>query len=266
MKKHILLFSLLLVLIPTSLYLLAQEYHVGEGDVIKISVYDNEDLTTTVQVSGEGSIVVPLLGKVEVEKLTIPEISDKLTNLFADGYLVSPQVNVFIEEYRGQKAVILGEVARPGLFELRGTTTFLELLSKAGGLTADAGEKAIIKRKLKDGNGHDKKIITVDLVQLMEKGDFSMNLEIVDGDNIYISKTGFFYVTGEVKKPDAYKFQDDTTIIKAIAMAGGFTGKAKKNRVKIHRKNDDKEEVLEVEKLDSPIYENDVIIVDESFF
>ncbi len=266
MKKALSIILALTLSAHLLVYLYAQEYKVGSGDVIKISVYDNEDLTTTVRVSGGGSIVVPLLGKVNVEKLTIPEISEKLTDLFADGFLLSPQVNVFIEEYRGQKAVILGEVNHPGLYELRGTTTFLELVSKAGGLTKDAGENAIIKRKLQGTDLHDQKIITIDLIELMEKGDFSMNMQIVDGDNIYISKTGFFYVTGEVKKPDAYKFQDGTTVIKAIAMAGGFTGKANEGKVKIHRKTDDKETILEVVALDTPIYQNDVIIVPESFF
>ncbi|MCG8333047.1 MAG: polysaccharide export protein [Proteobacteria bacterium] len=266
MKKTLYITPILLFILFLTLALYAQQYKVGEGDVIKISVYDNEDLQTTVRVSGEGHIVVPLLGKVSVEKLTIPEISDKLTNLYADGYLVSPQVNVFIEEYRGQKAVILGEVNHPGLFELRGTTTFLELVSKAGGLTQDAGEKAIIKRKLKDSYQHDQKIIAIDLISLMEKGDFNMNLQIIDGDNIYISKTGFFYVTGEVKKPDAYKFLDGTTVIQAIAMAGGFTGKANEGKVKIHRKIEEQEKIIEVVALDTPIYQNDVIIVPESFF
>jgi polysaccharide export outer membrane protein len=266
MKRVLFFIPMFLSAFCLAIALYAQEYRVGEGDVIKISVYDNEDLQTTVRVSGEGHIVVPLLGKVSVEKLTIPEISDKLTALYADGYLVSPQVNVFIEEYRGQKTVILGEVNHPGLFELRGTTTFLELISKAGGLTKDAGEKAIIKRKMKDSDQHDQKIITIDLIRLMEKGDFSMNFQIIDGDNIYISKTGFFYVTGEVKKPDAYKYLDGTTVIQAIAMAGGFTGKANEGKVKIHRKVEEQEEIIEVTALDTPIYQNDVIIVPESFF
>lgn len=242
------------------------EYRIGDGDVLKITVYDNKDLTTIVRVSGEGSIVIPLLGKLAVEDLSIPQISEKLTHLLADGYLVNPQVNVFIEEYRGQQAVILGQVNQPGIFELRGTTTFLELISKAGGLTKDAGDRAIVKRKTRKSSLQKSSVLTVNLLTLMEKGDISQNVSIIDGDNIYINKAGFFYITGEIKKPDAYKYKEETTVIKAIAMAGGFTGKANKDKVKIYRKTKRKEKIFESVKLDEAIFENDVIVVPESFF
>ncbi|MFN2355171.1 MAG: polysaccharide biosynthesis/export family protein, partial [Desulfopila sp.] len=117
----------------------AEEYRIGPGDVIKINVYDNDDLTTKVMVNSEGQIVMPLLGPVEVEKLSVPGVTQKITRLLADGYLVNPQVNVFIEEYRSKKVVVLGQVRQPGLVELRGAITFLELLSQAGGLSKEAG-------------------------------------------------------------------------------------------------------------------------------
>jgi len=244
----------------------AQEYLVGNGDVLKITVYDNDDLKTVVRVSGEGSIVVPLLGKIQIRNLTIPQISEKMAHLFADGYLKNPQVNVFIEEYRAQKVVILGQVNRPGLYELRGPTTFLELISKAGGLTTDVGDKVIIKRKPVKPQQRDQTVITLNLTNLIEKGDISQNILIIDGDNIYLNKAGYFYVTGEVKKPNAYKYREETTVIKAIAMAGGFSGKASKNKVKIYREVNNKKGIIENVKPDDPILENDVIVVPESFF
>lgn len=256
---------ILTILILTN-WLLAQEYLVGKGDVLRITVYDNADLRTTVRVSGEGTIVIPLLGKIKVENLTIPQISEELTDLYEDGYLKNPQVNVFIEEYRGQKVVILGQVNKPGLYELRGPTTFLELISKAGGLAIDAGDKATIKRKASKLNDNKPEVIIIDLISLIEKGDISKNIKIVDGDNIYIDKAGFFYVTGEVKKPNAYKYRDNTTVLKAITLAGGFTGKANKNKIKIRRKKNDSMEVIEAAKPDEPIFENDLIVVPESFW
>jgi len=244
----------------------AQEYLVGKGDVLKITVYDNADLTTVVRISGEGTIVVPLLGKVKVENHSIPQISDKLGGLFANGYLKNPQVNVFIEEYRAQKVVILGQVNRPGLYELRGPTTFLELLSKAGGLSQDSGDKAIIKRKNISIAPKKLPVITIDLNNLIDEGDISQNILIIDGDNIYINKAGFFYVTGEVKKPGAFKFLEATTVIKAIALAGGFSGKANKTKIKIYRKVSGKERIIDEARLDEPILEDDVIVIPESFF
>lgn len=242
----------------------SQDYIIGEGDVLKITVYDHDDLTTTVRVSGDGVISFPLIGQIEVKGMTLSEISDKITNMLADGYIVNPQVNIFVQEFRSKKAFIMGEVSKPGLYVLPGNTTFLELLSEAGGLTKDAGDKAIIKRKQLSETVED--IITVDLKGLIEKGDASLDIPIMDNDSIYVAKAGVFYVTGEVKKPDAYKYEEGTTVIKAITMGGGFTDKAAKGKVKIIRKVDGKEEVIEKVKMDEPVLPDDVIVVPESFF
>jgi polysaccharide export outer membrane protein len=266
MKKYrfVILFVGLLIL-STALHSYSQDYIIGEGDVLKITVYDHDDLTTTTRVSGEGVITFPLIGKVEVKGLTLSQIAEKISKFLADGYIVNPQVNIFIQEFRSKKAFIMGEVNKPGLYVLPGHTTFLALLSEAGGLTKDGGDKAIIKRKA-NPDSSEESVISVDLKMLIEKGDTSLDVPIMDYDSIYIPKAGVFYVTGEVKKPDAYKFEEDTTVIKAITMAGGFTDKAAKGRVKIIRKSDGKEDVIEKAKMDEPVLPDDVIVVPESFF
>jgi len=243
----------------------AQDYVVGEGDLLRVAVYDHADLTTVARIGGEGTILFPLIGQVRVSGMTVSQVSKKLAELLSDGYLISPQVTVFIEEYRSQKVMVMGQVNRPGLYELKGYTTFLEVLSKAGDLAKDAGDKAIIKRK-GDSTETKEKIITVDLKRLIEMGDTSQDIPVLDGDSIYVIKAGLFYVTGEVKKPDAYKFEEGTTILKAITMAGGFTDKASTGRVKIIRKTKGKEEVIEKVKMDQPVLPDDVIVVPESFF
>ncbi len=264
MKKYALILAVILIFSLTGVSF-AQDYVVGEGDVLKIVVYDHDDLTTTARVSGEGVITFPLIGQVEVKGLTLTQIADKITSLLSDGYVVNPQVSIFIQEFRSKKAFIMGEVQKPGLYVLPGQTTFMSLLSEAGGLTKDAGDKAIIKRKanLSDKN---ESVITVDLRRLIEKGDTSQDVPIMDGDSVYITKAGVFYITGEVKKPDAYKYEDGMTVIKAVTMAGGFTDKASKGRVKILRKAGGKEETLEKLNMDEPVMPNDVIVVPESFF
>lgn len=243
----------------------AQDYVVGDGDLLKITVYDHPDLSATARVSGEGIILFPLIGQAKISGLTVAQISKKLADLLSDGYIVSPQVTVFIEEFRSQKATIMGQVNRPGLYELKGYTTFLELLSKAGDLTKDAGDKAVIKRKA-DSQDKKESIITIDLKRLVGMGDTSLDMPVVDGDSIYIVKAGLFYVTGEVKKPDAYKFDEGTTVLKAITMAGGFSDKASTGKVKIIRKVKGKEEIMERVKMDEPVLPDDVIMVPESFF
>jgi polysaccharide biosynthesis/export protein len=242
----------------------SENYIVGEGDVLSIYVYENEDLSKTVRVNADDSIRVPLLGEVNIQGLTVPKIASKLEALFADGYLVNPQIDVFIKEFKSKNAVILGQIRSPGQYELRGEISFLEFVSKAGGLTPDAGNNATIKRATSDGSETNK--ITIDLHKLIREGDASANIPIQNGDTIYISKANVYYVSGEVETPDSYKFEANITVIMAITKAGGFTGIAAKRDVRIIREIDGEKLVLKDVDMDEEILANDVIIVPESFF
>lgn len=242
-----------------------REYKVGEGDVLKITVFNHDDMTKVVRVGGDGNVDFPLVGMVKVSGLTVAEVGSAIATMLSNGYIINPQVSVFVEEFRSQRSVIMGEVQKPGLYELKGTIAFLELISMAGGLSKDAGEIAIIKRRSQTGAGGEK-ILTINLVELIAKGNTSLDVDIIDGDSIYINKAGVFYVTGEVKKPDSYKYTEGTTVIQAITMAGGFTDRASAGKIKIIRKEGNEEYVLDRVKLDEPVVPSDVIVVPESFF
>lgn len=240
----------------------AGEYLVGPGDVLSIIVYDNDDLKAKVRVASNGTIVVPLVGAVNVNKLSISAITEKLTALFANGYIVNPQINVFVDEFRSRKVVVLGNVRNPGIIELSGPTTFLELVSKAGGFDKDAGDTATIKRKVGDKDT----VIAINLTSLVKGGDLEQNIQINDEDTIYISGAGMCYVTGEVGSPGTYPCGEGTTVLKLVALAKGFTGKASKSSVSIIRMEGDRKNVMEDVSLDTSVLENDVIVVPESFF
>jgi polysaccharide export outer membrane protein len=265
MLRHCFFFTVILVSLTVGASF-AEDYVVGEGDAIEITVYEHDDLTTTARVASDGTITFPLLRQVEVSGLTVSEISRKIASLLADGYIVSPQVNTFIVEFMSRKAVLIGEVNRPGIYDIGRNTTFLELLSKAGGLTKDAGVKAMVRRKADPSLGKKEDVITVDLKGLVEDGDISHDIRIVDGDSIHISKTGVFYVVGEVKKPDAYKYKEGTTVIKAVTLAGGFTDRAATTKVKLIRVVGKGEVVLEKVMMDEPVLKEDLIVVPLSFF
>jgi polysaccharide export outer membrane protein len=263
MKKYFSLFvCLTLVVLPGLVS--ASEYTVGDGDVLDINVYENDDLSTTVRVSANSTIRVPLIGEVDVANLTVSGVAAKIEALLADGYLVNPQVDVFVQEYRSKKVIILGQVNDPGLYELRGKTTLLEFISTAGGLTDDVGSTATIKRQAPEGSETDN--ITIDLNRLIKKGDTTLNIPIRDGDSVYISKADVYYVSGEVNKPGSYTLETGTTIIMAITTAGGFSKIASKNKVKVNRVVDGQQQVFENVKMDMPVLADDVIIVPESFF
>ena len=261
-KKSAWMFVVFIFFLTGSQVCLGGMYRVGPGDVLRITVYDNDDLKTIVRVTEKGDIIMPLIGMVDVSKKTISQISDVLTQRLSDGFIVNPQVNVFIEEFRNKKVIILGAVKEPGLFELSGSISFLELLSKAGGLTKEAGNSATIKR-IENGKSE---VILIDLISLIKKGDLSQNPQLVDDDTIYITKSGNCYVTGQVKTAGAYPCDKSSTVLKLIALAGGFSGKASQSNVKVVRKVGKKNVVMKQVNLDMTVEVDDVVIVPESFF
>ncbi len=240
----------------------AEDYIIGPGDVLRVTVYDNNDLETVTRVSDTGAIILPLLGSVNVNGLSISDASSKIAALYSDGYIVNPQVNIFVQEFRSKKVIVLGQVNIPGLIELSGPTTFLELLSKAGGLASDYGETATIKRTV-DGKPES---IHINLKALTQGGDMSQNISIHEGDTIYIVKGGMCYVTGQVNQPDAYRCDGDATVLKLITLAGGFNGKASRSSVRIIRIVNGKKTVFEDVAMETPLQAEDVIVVPESFF
>jgi polysaccharide export outer membrane protein len=256
-----LLWFLILISVGLCGSAVAADYVISRNDVLDISVYDHPEMTTTVRVDGQGMVAVPLINRVKVQGMTVSAASTAIARLLADGYIVNPQVNIFIKNFRDQKASILGQVVKPGVYDLTSKTTLLELISQAGGLTPEAGDRATIKR---EGSTGEEKV--VQLRRLVDNGDVSQNLSIMDGDKIFIDKAGLFYVTGQVKKPDSYKYQDKLTVMKAVALAGGFTDIASKGSIDIVRKVDGKEKVVSDVDLDYLVQPEDVVVVPESFF
>jgi len=245
-------------------YVSADEYVMGTDDVLKITVYNHPDMSSTERVTAEGMINLPYVGEIKVAGMTADQAAKKIAARLSDGFIVDPNVSVFVVEFRSRKTIIMGQVNKPGIYMLSGNTTFLELLSLAGGLTRDAGDKATLKRRPEESSKKET-VITIDLKRLIEEGETSLDIPIMDGDNIYVGKAGVFYITGEIKSPAAYKFQEGLTMIKVVTMAGGFTDKAAPNRIRIIRKVDNKERVLEKVGMDEPVLPDDIIIVPESY-
>lgn len=241
----------------------AQEYVLGEGDLLKITVYENNDLTTEARISGDGKISFPLVGSLNLTGITVSQAEKKLTALLADGFLVDPHVTIFVSEYRSKKVTILGEVKKPGLYELSADVTILEIISKAEGLTEQAGDEVMIKHRsaVKGVEGDN---VSINLKSLNQGGEAS-NIMVQDGDRIYVTKSGFVYVTGEVKKPGAYKYEQGMTVMKAIALAEGLTDKAAPGRTKLIRKIGGGESTFKVD-MGTQVQPDDVVSVPESFF
>jgi len=248
------------------------EYTIGAGDVILISVWGHGDLTRDVVVSEKGVFSFPLIGEVKAAGLTVKELEAKLVGLLSDGYVINPYVTVRVQGYRSQRVYVLGQVRSPGTYSLDKETSLIEIISRAGGVSDGAGW--IIQVVRPSGRSPDKpvipdeakkeEIISVDVEGLLG-GRPEDNIRIEGGDTIFVPTAAYYFIYGEVKSPGSYKLRRDTTILKAVIMAGGFTEKASKRRIKIRRKEG--EETIKVRvKLDDPVLPQDTIIVPESFF
>lgn len=277
LKKYLINVCLfLLALLPLSATA-QQEYVIGEGDLLRISVYDNPDLTTEARVSADGKITVALIGEVIVSDKAVSEAERTIAKMLSEGYIVKPQVTIFITEYKSKKVTVLGEVGKPGIVVLRGASTLMEVLSDAGGITLNAGDAIVITRKLisqatatvpeknvRDAVKNEISVV-VDTKRLFEDGDVTANVPVMAGDSIYVPKAAFVYVNGEVKTPGAYKITKGLTVLKAITIAGGFTIKASEGRTRIIRKTE-KGEIRIKAKFDDLVMPDDIIQVPESFF
>lgn len=245
---------------------LAEEYLMGEGDLLKITVYDNPDLATDARVGADGRVTLPLIGEIPVGGRTTVDAQNIIAARYADGYIKNPQVGVFIAEYRSKKVTALGEFNKPGVIELRGNSTLMEVISNAGGITANAADTLLIKRKIRTaGSVPEEQSITVDLDRLLEKGEAGSAQVVRDGDSIYIPRAAFVYVSGEVKTPGAYKLTRGLTVLRAITLAGGFTQRAARGDVTIVRKSATGERTLEAT-IDTPVMAEDVVVIPDSFF
>ncbi len=268
-KKAIFALFLLVCMLPGAPLFSADsgDYLVGEGDLLKIAVYEHPDLTVEARISGDGKINLPLIGEVGVGGLTVSGAEKAIRQRYADGFIISPQVSVFIVEYKSKKVTVLGEFIKPGLVELTKNSTLLEVISSAGGITDKAGETLHIQRKImKPGGGGDTDVtITVELKRLLEDGDVLMNMQVRDGDSIYVPRAAFVYVNGEVKSPGAYKITKGLTVLKAVTIAGGFTQKASKGRTKIIRKTGKGETTIDAN-MEDIVMPEDIVYVPESIF
>ena len=269
MKSHrfiVIIISVLFLSLWTALALgVESDYQIGAGDVLKITIYDHPDLLTIARVDNDGYILFPLAGRVRVGGLTTTGASQTIAAILGADYIVNPQTSVFVEEFRSKKVFIIGEVVRPGLYELSGPTTLLELVSKAGGLTRGAGRNATIRRPVADGAAGEKNI-EVNIADLLQSGPETVDVPLMDGDSVTIAKAAVIYVTGQVNRPSAFTVEPDTTVIKAITMAGGFTALAAQGKIKIIRKINGVEKIFEKVPLHEKLLPEDVMVIPESFF
>jgi polysaccharide export outer membrane protein len=217
-----------------------QGYALGPRDVVKITVWGQQDLSGEFAVGLDGTIRFPLVGPVVASGLTESQLAERLRVLLEKDYLVNPQVFVGVTEYKSKKVIVLGEVAKPGAYPLTGDVTLLEILSQAG-ISSSAGKEIVLVRvgqKVASAGetqttGNTIKRLSVDKIRSVDPKD---NILVEDGDTIFVPKANTFFVLGEVAKPGVYPLEKEMTVFEGLVVAGGFATKAAPAGTKVIRK------------------------------
>jgi polysaccharide biosynthesis/export protein len=204
---------------------------IGPNDLLSISVYGAPELTRTVRVSAEGFLRLPMLKqKIEAKGLMPSDLEEKIAAaLSAELILVEPVVTVTIAEYHSRPISVAGAVKVPLTFQALGQTTLLEALTRAQGLSGEAGTDVLVTRPPLVAGGVPR-IERIPVKGLIDMADPELNIVLVGGEEVRVPQIGRIFVVGNVRHPGAFKIEDGFgfTLLKALAMAEGLTPYATK--------------------------------------
>ncbi|HTD43264.1 MAG TPA: polysaccharide biosynthesis/export family protein [Bryobacteraceae bacterium] len=203
---------------------------IGPNDLLAISVYAAPELTRTVRVSAEGLIRLPMLHeKIEAQGLMPAELETRIAAVLSEEeILVEPVVTVAIAEYQSRPISVAGAVKTPLTFQAAGRTTLLEALTRAQGLTEEAGSEILVTRASKSGEPG--LLSRIPVKGLIDAADPQWNITLEGGEEVRVPQAGRVFVVGNVKRPGAFRVDEAAgmTVLKAMAMAEGLTPYATK--------------------------------------
>ena len=264
-----------------------RDHKLGPGDLLEISVFDISELSKIkARVASEGFITLPLAGPVLAAGKTAIELEKALVAALSAEYIRKPQVSVFVLEHRSQKISVLGAVKKPGVFEVAGPRSIVDMLAMSEGLTEQSDQVIYLIRNVakssrpgstgsqqqdaSDGKSVQEAVVEINLEELLLNGEAELKAPLQPGDVIHVPKAGSFFVAGAVQKPGAYPLiRRNVTVDQAIIEAGGVTHTADFENVRIFREHEgQKKEIIQVNlneieqgKKGPPVMKNDVILV-----
>jgi polysaccharide export outer membrane protein len=244
-----------------------KNYVVGAQDVLKVTVFDEPQLSGTFRVDTDGAFTYPFLGRIKAVGQTLRTIESDLARLLADGYVRRPQVAIEVEQYRSRSIFVVGEVRSPGKYPLSGEMTLIEALAQAGSTTQAAGAEVLVLRpseaadgtQLEPGATPANRTTRVNLSDL-QSGKVLNDVILREGDTVFVPKAERFYVTGHVRTPGAYTYEPGMTVLQAISVAGGLSEKGSNRGIRIVRVVDGHKKEIGV-RLTDPIEPNDTLVV-----
>jgi len=247
------------------------DYVIGSEDVLEIEVFQVEELKKTVRVSAQGYIGLPLIGQVKAKGFTTVQLEKEIGGLLEEKYLHDPVVSVHVKEFNAQKIAVLGAVLSPKIYPVTGQKYLLDMLVMAGGLSKEAGTICYVVRP-SNAEGADRskgETIVIDLGDMLEKGNFTLNIAVFGGDVITIPRGPTILIGGAVNRGGAIQLQGKVTLSRVIIMADGLRFEASHD-IKVYReKGDGNRDIISVDfdaimdgkNKDFELKENDIVFV-----
>jgi polysaccharide export outer membrane protein len=251
---------------------------IGANDLIAVSVYDTPEFTRTVRVDAEGNVRLPMLQqRVRAEGLLPAQLETAIAAaLVAEQILVDPYVTVNIVAYESRPISVVGAVRSPTTFQAVGNVSLLEAITRAGGLAPDAGPEVLVTHTQPGPDGAPISLTRrIPVKSLIDAADPEVNIALYGGEQIRVPELGKIFVVGNVKKPGAFPLQDDdeTTVLKALALSEGLTPYAMNTAYVIRRddrtghKNEIPIELQKIMRRQSPdvtLLANDILYVPDN--
>jgi len=206
---------------------------IGPGDLLHVAVFDVPELAQVVRVSDTGDATLTLLGSLHLAGLTVGEAQRLVEDRLRQGdYVLDPHVSLITREYGTQGVSVLGEVRKPGVYQVLGRRNLLDIISEAGGTTPFAAQQATIKRRASE-----EKLtasLSNDPAELL-----AQDVELLPGDTVIVPKAGIVYVLGDVGRPGGYVMQNSgrISLLEAVALAQGANRTAANKHTRLIRKS-----------------------------
>ena len=241
-----------------------QQYLIGPGDILRISVFKNPDLSLDARVSEAGTLSYPLIGSVPVGGLTLPAAERKIADLLREGgFVLNPQVNILVTLALGGLVSVIGEVKTPGRYSIEAAGGDLSgMLAVAGGI-APTGSDTVIVAGMRGGKPFRREI---DMVAMSEGSSAGEDILLAGGDTLFVNRAALFYIYGQVQRPGQVRLERNMTVMQALAAGGGVTGKGTSRGIVRHRRDASGKVKEESVSLDDDVRDQDVIYVKESLF
>ena len=232
--------------------------------MLRVSVYQNPDLTLETRVSEAGVLSFPLLGTIRLGGLSVTHAEKLIADGLKNGNFVkNPQVTIVVLQVKGNQASVLGQVNRPGRYPIEVADMRLtDLLANAGGV-AVTGAEVLVLSGIRNGQPYRAEI---DLPAVFGPNGRSQDVLIQNGDVLWVDRAPMLYIYGEVQRPGPMRLERGMTLMQSLATGGGITQRGTEKGIRVHRKGADGKVQVIQPTMDEALKDGDVVYVKESLF